>query len=321
MHTKNKLNKKIYLFGSGPMAVAYSKVLDSLSCDYLVFGRGKVSAQIFTSETKRNVYLGPLENYLKKIDLNTYAVVAVSNENLYSVTARIINCGVKNILLEKPGALTIEGIKELSKLAHENKCNVFIALNRRFYSSTLAAKRIIEEDGGVTSCFFSFTEWLDKMPYYPKEVLNTWMVSNPIHVLDHFINFCGKPKQIESFQKAPLDWHPAGSIFVGAGVTEKNIPFSYHSNWESAGRWRVELLTKKRNLIFSPMEKLFQIKKNTIDQEEIQLNDSSDINFKPGILKQVKAFLDNDKNLFVTLEQQLENFHTYYKIAGYSVEK
>ena len=45
-------------------------------------------------------------------------------------------------------------------------------------------------------------------------------------------------------------------VIAGAGVTERNIMFSYHADWQALGRWSVEVLTYKRRFIFRPMKQL-----------------------------------------------------------------
>ena len=44
--------------------------------------------------------------------------------------------------------------------------------------------------------------------------------------------------------------------FSGAGISISGALFSYQANWQSAGRWSVEILTKKNRLILCPLEEL-----------------------------------------------------------------
>ena len=80
-------------------------------------------------------------------------------------------------------------------------------------------------------------------------VLNKWVISNSSHVLDTVFYLIGNPEtlkcQINGQNK--IKWHPSGSIFSGFGISSKNIPFSYQANWNSAGRWSIEVLTKKED--------------------------------------------------------------------------
>ena len=56
----------------------------------------------------------------------------------------------------------------------ETKAKVYIAYNRRFFSSVMEESKIIKADGGITSLHFEFTEWADRIKELskPKEVLN-----------------------------------------------------------------------------------------------------------------------------------------------------
>ena len=106
------------------------------------------------------------------------------------------------------------------------------------------------------------------------------------------------------------------------GIT-KNIPptkgifFSYIADWESAGRWNLELTTSKRRLYFCPLEKLFCIDRGTLKKYEINPKNDLDIKYKPGIFIMVKQFIANDFSNFCSIEDQTENFISYCKIANY----
>lgn len=300
------------------MAQAYAKVLDAQKVPFTIFGRGADSARSLSEAIGYQVLTVPFEDVLGKLPLATKAIVAVSNDQLHSMTMRLLNAGVKEILLEKPGGISMAEVSVLSESAKRFDAKVLIGFNRRFYASTLKARDIIEADGGVTSCHFQFTEWLNMIPsHYTEAVYRTWILSNPIHVLDHFINLCGRPTRLESFRKGSIDWHPIGTVFTGAGVTERGVLFSYHADWESAGRWNVEVYTKHRKLIFCPMEKLSEVLKNTVAMQSVEIDDALDKTFKPGLYRQVDAFLNGQHEDFCGISQQFEHFDWYYRIAGY----
>ena len=66
---------------------------------------------------------------------------------------------MKKILLEKPGAVNEGQLIELEQLAMSKGAEIYLAYNRRFFSSVLEAQKRIQEEGGVTSFHFEFTEW------------------------------------------------------------------------------------------------------------------------------------------------------------------
>jgi len=315
-------DQHVIMFGAGPMAQAYAKVLGAQKVPFTVFGRGEASARSLSEAIGHLVLTVPFEDALGTLPPASKAIVAVSNDQLHAVTMRLLNAGVKEILLEKPGGISMAEVSALSEAARRFEAKVLIGFNRRFYASTLKARDIVEADGGVGSCLFQFTEWLDTIPsHYAEAVYRTWVLSNPIHVLDHFINLCGRPTSLQSFRKGGIDWHPAGTVFTGAGETERGVLFSYHADWESAGRWNVEIFTKHRKLIFCPMEKLSEVLKNTVAVQPVEIDDALDQAFKPGLYRQVDAFLNGRHEHFCTIEQQLEHFDWYYRIAGYQKDK
>ena len=112
----------LWLIGSGSMALEYSKVLNALKIKYSVIGRGKKSAQKFISVSKIKVISGGLSNFL---DTNpacvNNAIVSVNTEELKTVTKDLINYGVRNILLEKPGGVNFDEIKDLYALVKKKK--------------------------------------------------------------------------------------------------------------------------------------------------------------------------------------------------------
>ena len=132
----------------------------------------------------------------------------------------------------------------------------------------------------------------------------------------------GFPKIINSYVEGKnlIKWHPSGSIFVGSGISEKNISFSYNTNWNSAGRWAIEVSTNKHRFYLKPIEKLFKQKKGEINLSEIDINEKNDkyeIEFKPGIHDLILCYLKNDFSKFLNLKDQMFHINLYNKIGGY----
>jgi hypothetical protein len=69
----------------------------------------------------------------------------------------------------------------------------------------------------------------------------------------------------------------------------------------------------------SPLEGLQFCKKDQFNWEDIELDDSDDEEFKPGLLKMVKAMLNKDKryNNLPGIEEEIETCKTINKIFGY----
>ena len=310
--------KDFLIIGSGDMAFEYSRVLDYLNLDYDVFGRGKSSALNFKKITGKEVNRGNFTEFINsKVDFYKYIIVAVSSDQLFNVTDSCFRLNPKKILVEKPAAFKLEELLSLKKSSQTQGVDLFVGYNRRFYSSVMKARKIVEKDGGLLSFKFDFTEWSHQLinEDIPSDILKKWFIVNSSHVIDLAFFLGGKVSKIESRVKSNLNWHPSGSIFVGSGSTNNGSLFSYHSNWESPGRWGIELFTKNRKIILCPLELISIQKLGQLESEEVNINDDWDKKFKPGLYLQIKGVLSSDTKL-LSIEGQVENFKIFSKILG-----
>ncbi|MFD0950032.1 Gfo/Idh/MocA family oxidoreductase [Paraperlucidibaca wandonensis] len=310
----------IWLIGSGSMSIEYSKVLDGLNKQYTVVGRGQASADTFFEATGKPVVTGGLEAFIKSsASVPEAAIISVGVYQLYDTALQLIEFGVKNILIEKPAAVSYQQVEDLCARCVAYNSNIYVAYNRRFFSSVLEAKKRIAEEGGPTSFNFELTEWahlIEKIDK-PLDVLRKWFLANSTHVADLAFFLGGKPKMLTCFTSGSLEWHPDASIFAGAGVSQSGALFNYAANWESAGRWSVEVLTKDHRYIFRPMEQLQVQKRGQIAVNLVEVDDSLDKEYKPGLYKQVKAFLMQDCEHLCSLAEQKKQFKSFEKMAGY----
>ena len=319
---KKKL-ASIWLIGSGSMALSYANTLKALGLSFSVVGRSTHSARKFKSLTGLDVVEGGLDLALTQYEAPHTAIVAVSIEELLKNTRLLLQHNVKNILVEKPAALSAEEVFKLDQETKSMRSNVFVAYNRRFLSSVIELRKHITNDGGVSSCRFEFTEWIHRINLSDvnSAVKKKWIITNSCHVIDTVFNLIGHPirDSLATFQYGDLEWHPSGSIFCGSGITEENIPFTYHSDWNSAGRWSIDLMTAQGKYVLSPLESLFFIKKGTVNAQEITPDDENDKEYKPGLFSMVKGFLDGHYDNLCTLSEQLLNIEAMNLIAGYSL--
>jgi len=295
------------------MGKEYAKVLKNMSLSFVVVGRSEKSATDFKNETGIDCKSGGLNNWLENNQVPEWAIVTVTGDQLGITTRELISAGCKNILVEKPGGLDNADLKLTLKSAKKFKTDVFVAYNRRFYASTLKADEIIKKDGGVKSFYFDFTERSSIIEALnkPNKIKRGWFLHNSTHVIDMAFFLGGKPSKITPYKKrGGLKWHPSGSIYVGAGISDNYALFSYHANWESAGRWGLEIMTPKSKLIFRPLEKLQIQKYGSMNIEDVPLDDKLDIEFKPGIYRQVESFLGNRHDL-PTIDEQVGNLKYY----------
>ena len=166
---------------------------------------------------------------------------------------------------------------------------------------------------------FEFTEWTHRIKplQIPVSVREHWLIANSSHVIDLAFHLSGKPNNWKYWHNGSLDWHSASARFCGSGTTEKGIMFSYFSDWQSSGSWRLELMTAKNRYILKPLEQLQVIKLESVLVENIEFENDFDKKFKPGLFLQTKKFLEKESSFFCSISEQVENMKIFYKIAGY----
>jgi predicted dehydrogenase len=312
---------KLWLLGAGPMAIDYAKVLTAQKIDFIAVGRSENGVQAFQDATGHQALPGGLDRFLEsKPEIPQQAIIAVSIENLSETCKKVIDYGVTNILLEKPGVGYADEIESLAAHANKRNAKVMLAYNRRFYASVLHAEKLIQQDGDITSFHFEFTEWSHQIRNLKKHKaeLENWFLGNSTHVIDTAFFLCGAPKEISCYHTGGTDWHPKSIIFTGAGISETGALFSYEANWEAPGRWNIDVMTTKHRYIFKPMEKLQVQAIGSVAVNFVEdIDYSLDEQFKPGLYLQTKAFLEGDYSRFCTIAQQQHMMTTYRRMSGY----
>lgn len=308
---------RVLLLGAGPMALDYAKVLQNLKVPVTAVSRREETAKAFTEKTGFPCLSGGADSFLKAGgDSFSHAIIAVSEEQLGQVLLQTLKAGFKKILVEKPGLFHPSEAPTL--LSSLGGAQVHIGYNRRFYSSTLEAQKIISADGGVRSFSFEFTEWshVIEKKVCPIEVKHGWFLHNSSHVIDHAFFLGGSPEKMNCYTAGALDWHPSASRYSGAGKTKTMATFSYQANWAAPGRWGVEIMTERHRLIFRPMEKLQIQKIGSVAIEEVPLEDHLDKEYKPGVYRQTEAFLsETDPSRLLSLQDQIAHLRLYEAIG------
>jgi predicted dehydrogenase len=303
----------IVIVGVGPIGIEYAKIFKTLGHQMVVLGRSEKGCAAFLEATGIEAVPDGLASSQGQT-LPATAVVAVSEAQLGQVVLQLIERGVKSILVEKPGAGTPAELRVVVDAAAKAGCDVRVAYNRRFHASTQAAQRIVEEDGGVNTFHFEFTEWSHRIEPIAKEpgVKEEWFFHNSSHVVDLAFYLGGWPKEMKSWSAGSLSWHPHAR-YTGAGISDKGALFSYIADWQGPGRWGVEVITSTHRLILKPLEKLQIQKIGSIAVEMIEIDDTLDISYKPGFFRQVQAFL-NDPAELLSIEEQFNHLLFYSQI-------
>lgn len=315
------LRKNVWLIGSGSMAQAYAAVLRALDLEPLVIGRGEASATAFEKATRIPVIRGGLDRWLlTKPEPPAFVIIAVSVMQLATVAHAIASFYREaKILMEKPGFISQAHVSHFDASALDR---LYVAYNRRYFSSSLYVLNELAVDGGATSGFFEFTEWEHRitalLDQKDPEELNYWLISNSSHVIDLAFHFLGKPSVLDSTTQGSIAWHPSASSFCGSGRTEAGCLFSYRADWTSPGRWWLDVSSQQRRFRMCPLEQVEVQAKGELNWKSVELDDQLDKTFKPGLFRMVDDFISGQPSLnLCTARHQIEMLRCYRKIANY----
>jgi predicted dehydrogenase len=309
----------VILVGAGDMALEYAKVLKALNQSFSAVCRSAESALRFHKITGVMPETAGTDS-LKDQDLSSYiAIVAVGIESLAQSCIDLIQAGCARILLEKPGALFLDELQNLKRIAELRNSEIKIGFNRRFYSSTIELQRIMATREEISSLHFEFNEFGSEIANLnlSDRIKERWIIANSIHVLDLAFYLCGWPKEMNSKTSESIDWHPSASIFAGSGKTENSTMFSYSANWNQPGRWKIEITSGKDKYLFQPIENLKIWNQSEKAFVFVELDDSLDLSFKPGLFLQTKEFILGQDQRLCDLSELMINWKTLCKIGNY----
>jgi len=290
--------------GCGYMGKEYLKALQTLNLK--VSSIRVCSRRIVDTETipgRPIVSSSGYQNFRQKPAPQELAIIAIPTKDLLPAARHLRELGFKRFLIEKPLALSSQEIQEFQKEFTGGDTEVMCAYNRVAYPSFLEAKNLAEQEGGITSCYYTMTEIIGKdwTERFPREELAHWGIANSLHVASMAHGLIGLPKSWTNFQEGnAYTWHPTGSIFVGSGISQQNIPFAYHADWTSTGRWSVEFHTRRASYLLCPLEKLFRRTSFKEAWIEVPLHTYSD-KIKVGIVEEVAAMLSPQIKSLVSL--------------------
>jgi len=179
------VDSDVWIIGSGLMGIEYARALKHLGVPFIAIGRSAQSCERFEEAVSQRCIAGGLQGFLSSNPgIPSHAIVCTQIDELYPVQVALINFGVKKILVEKPGCLMDE-FEHLLKLSAANSVSIIVGFNRRYYPSVSEARKMIEEDGGLTSVSFDFTEAIHHVVKS-----SAWQGSNYIKENWFFCNSC-----------------------------------------------------------------------------------------------------------------------------------
>ncbi len=233
-----------------------------------------------------------------------------------------IDAGNKNILVEKPAALYSSILNGWQGQIPE-EVRLRVAYNRLVYPNFWKLKSLIAgNQETITSCFYMFTEWIHTINFNNNrpECYQRWGIANSLHVISMAHSLIGMPVRFSADRTGSLPWHQSGAQFAGSGVTEKDVAFSYHADWGSAGRWGIDIMTSSMAYRLIPMEQLFCCAKGSVKWEPVEFGCAYP-ECKQGIAEEIAVMLRpelEDSVKLVTIAKAEDFTRLAEDIFGYS---
>ena len=288
-------NHAATVIGYGNMGKEYVKALRALGVGHIrVCSRSAGPLEALTGAPGVECHEGGFQRLTCNPQVDELCIVATPVDTLVDAAKHGGNLGFRRLLIEKPVSLWSKDIKQLAEKLRCQGVDAVCAYNRVAYPSFIETDARASNEGGITSCSYTFTEMIkpDWAERFAAGELARWGISNSLHVMSMAHGLIGLPESCSSNRSGSLPWHTTGSVFVGSGVSQRGIPFSYHADWGSPSRWSIEVHTSASSYRLCPMEQLLTKTSALADWEDIPLT-AFDPEVKPGFAEQVAAMLDD----------------------------
>lgn len=191
-------------------------------------------------------------------------------------------------LIEKPVGYNLAQALEIETLASANGAQVHVALNRRFYGSTLQLHQALHglEQPRVVTILDQEDAVAALSAGQPPEVVSHWMYANSIHLIDYFSQLC-RGEHIGT--QVLSHWNPEqpGPVIAHLQFSSGDTGL-YQAIWNAPGPWSVSVSTESLRAELRPIEQL-SLQRAGSRKVEPQPADPLDQQFKPGLLRQAQA--------------------------------
>lgn len=283
---------KIVLVGAGYMASQHAKAFSGLPGVSLIgiTSRTRTRAEQLAAGYPGMQVFDTIEEMYRqtKADL---VIVTVKEMSMSRVATECFSHPWA-VLLEKPAGYNLANARLILEAARKHGSRVWVALNRRAYSSTRQALARLESVEGPR--FIRVLDQQDQVAARdiykePPDVVRNYMYANSIHLVDYFRVF-GRGEVIRVTPICP--WTPQAPWMVLAKVEFSSGDIGvYEGVWNGPGPWAVTVVTSAERLEMRPLEQAsVQLRgERKVSQLEIAPEDGE---YKPGLRRQAINMLD-----------------------------
>lgn len=281
---------KVAFVGAGYMASEHARAFKALD-GVVMAGVASRSAQ--RAEVLARQYAMPVFGSVDELFAETEAnivVVAVNEMQMREVAIKCFSFPW-TVMLEKPAGYDLNDAREIIRSARQAGAlnRIYVALNRRGYSSVQKAKDVLRDCEGprfIRVCDQQDQSILAASYNVPAKVIENYMFANSIHLVDYFRIFGrGEVSKVEIVSP----WTPGSPGWVVAHVIfSSGDQGLYEGIWNGGpGPWATTISTREKYVEMRPLEKIgLQLKgSRSLDWLDTCEHDTA---YKPGLLWQAK---------------------------------
>lgn len=280
----------VAIIGSGYMAQEHAKAFQDIPEVWCkgVFSRTIDHTHTFAKDRNIPEVAKSIDELYEKTKADL-VIIAVPELAINAVTDEVFKYPW-TVFMEKPPGYNLSDAEAIFHKAKVAKAEVYVALNRRFLSSTRFLLNQIIDNGPL------FIHIQDQQSQkiaceigHPEKVVQNWMYANSIHLIDYltFLN----PSKITTVTSVKR-WHSEGENSVVVAYIEyaDGSCGLYECIWNGPGPWAVTVTTPAQRIELRPLE---QAKIQFAGQRTMEFIDPSpwDTLFKPGIRLQAEEMI------------------------------
>lgn len=222
-----------------------------------------------------------------------------------------------SVLLEKPAGYNLADATSIRNAARGR--SVYVAFNRRAYSSTREALKALENVDAPR--FIKVVDQQDQEAAMrdhgqPKLVAENYMFANSIHVIDYFRVF-GRGKITDV--TPVIAWNPKRPGVVVAKVNfDSGDVGLYEGIWNGPGPWSLTITTPHKRLELRPLEQGSLQLRETRMQIPLEISQDDTV-FKPGLrwqAIQATAAVRGQMHSLATIDDSWESMKLVADIFG-----
>lgn len=241
------MNKvKLAIFGANQGARIARVIKDNNRCDFIALAGFGKQAEDTAEELGVDLY-PDYHDLLEKVPVDA-VVIALPNDLHLEATKACIDAGVKNILVEKPIAGTLEDGEELNRICKESGTTLLVGHHRRSANTFLFLKDFISQGylGDIVAihCSYALNKNLDYWEdEWHKKATGGPLLVNAIHDFDDLNNVLGlPPKRVYAVKRNSIRGNEAEDSASALIEYENGPVVTYFVSDGTPSLWNYDLL-------------------------------------------------------------------------------